>query len=216
MKRFLLSSAAGALALSAFSFAANAATVTLTEVDYYGKSGHTSAPLVGDLTVSSSTGNFVQVVSGNQLPNARTPYEDNPPVDQTTPYSVLAYGGGAGTATYNLSGGTTFSILWGSPDTYNFVQFYDTSNNAIGPAFSAGNLPQCDGNCNQLHWDLVAFNSDTPLGKVVLSDTGQAAFEYGSSLAGAPATPLPAAFPLFASGLGALGLLGWRKKRKAA
>jgi hypothetical protein len=29
-------------------------------------------------------------------------------------------------------------------------------------------------------------------------------------------TPLPAALPLFASGLGALGLLGWRRKRKAA
>ena len=30
-----------------------------------------------------------------------------------------------------------------------------------------------------------------------------------------PGTPLPAALPLFASGLGALGLLGWRRKRKA-
>ena len=30
------------------------------------------------------------------------------------------------------------------------------------------------------------------------------------------ATPLPAALPLFASGLGGLGLLGWRRKRKAA
>ena len=27
--------------------------------------------------------------------------------------------------------------------------------------------------------------------------------------------PLPAALPLFATGLGALGLLGWRRKRKA-
>jgi hypothetical protein len=27
-------------------------------------------------------------------------------------------------------------------------------------------------------------------------------------------TPLPAALPLFAGGLGALGLFGWRKKRK--
>jgi outer membrane lipase/esterase len=35
---------------------------------------------------------------------------------------------------------------------------------------------------------------------------------YESSLL----TPLPAALPLFASGLGALGLLGWRRKRKAA
>jgi hypothetical protein len=32
----------------------------------------------------------------------------------------------------------------------------------------------------------------------------------------AAATPLPAALPLFATGLGALGLLGWRRKRKAA
>ena len=31
----------------------------------------------------------------------------------------------------------------------------------------------------------------------------------------ATATPLPAALPLFATGLGALGLLGWRRKRKA-
>jgi len=29
-------------------------------------------------------------------------------------------------------------------------------------------------------------------------------------------TPLAAALPLFATGLGALGLLGWRRKRKAA
>jgi len=27
-------------------------------------------------------------------------------------------------------------------------------------------------------------------------------------------TPLPAALPLFATGLGVLGLLGWRRKRK--
>jgi hypothetical protein len=35
---------------------------------------------------------------------------------------------------------------------------------------------------------------------------------YTSSLS---ATPLPAALPLFAGGLGAMGLLGWRRKRKA-
>lgn len=37
---------------------------------------------------------------------------------------------------------------------------------------------------------------------------------YGFTV-GAP-TPLPAALPLFASGLGALGFLGWRRKRRAA
>ena len=30
------------------------------------------------------------------------------------------------------------------------------------------------------------------------------------------ATPLPGALPLFASGLGVLGVFGWRKKRKSA
>jgi hypothetical protein len=30
-----------------------------------------------------------------------------------------------------------------------------------------------------------------------------------------PATPLPAALPLFATGIGGLGLFGWRRKRKA-
>jgi hypothetical protein len=32
---------------------------------------------------------------------------------------------------------------------------------------------------------------------------------------GVPSTPLPGTLPLFASGLGALGLFGWRRKRKA-
>jgi hypothetical protein len=39
---------------------------------------------------------------------------------------------------------------------------------------------------------------------------------YSSIAINPSATPLPAALPLFASGLGALGFLGWRRKRKAA
>jgi hypothetical protein len=37
----------------------------------------------------------------------------------------------------------------------------------------------------------------------------------GTGVAPVSNTPLPATLPLFASGLGALGLLGWRRKRKA-
>ena len=40
-------------------------------------------------------------------------------------------------------------------------------------------------------------------------------FNLAFSLEGDP-TPVPGALPLFASGLGALGLLGWRRKKKAA
>jgi hypothetical protein len=39
-----------------------------------------------------------------------------------------------------------------------------------------------------------------------------ASFNNGTAIS---PVPLPAALPLFATGLGALGLLGWRRKRKA-
>ena len=46
-------------------------------------------------------------------------------------------------------------------------------------------------------------------------NTGSNTFELSFASTSLAATPLPAALPLFASGLGALGLLGWRRKRKA-
>ena len=53
----------------------------------------------------------------------------------------------------------------------------------------------------------------------LLSLAGDQNLGYGSDLTKggeSPTTPLPAALPLFASGLGALGLLSWRRKRKNA
>ena len=41
------------------------------------------------------------------------------------------------------------------------------------------------------------------------------AHDYVNASGTITATPLPAALPLFATGLGGLGLLGWRRKRKA-
>lgn len=66
----------------------------------------------------------------------------------------------------------------------------------------------------------------SPTGSVITtnntSDSGTEFAGYGGN-SGSPgswvetvtsATPVPAALPLFAGGLGALGLLGWRRKRK--
>lgn len=43
-----------------------------------------------------------------------------------------------------------------------------------------------------------------------------ASFEVALSGTGISEVPLPAAFPLFATGLGVMGLLGWRRKRQTA
>ena len=47
-------------------------------------------------------------------------------------------------------------------------------------------------------------------------ETANVSMFYQMTIVDPNPTPLPAALPLFATGLGALGLLGWRRKRKAA
>ena len=46
------------------------------------------------------------------------------------------------------------------------------------------------------------------------SDQANSGFAFDYAIG--TVTPIPAALPLFASGLGVLGLLGWRRKRKNA
>jgi len=58
------------------------------------------------------------------------------------------------------------------------------------------------------------LDADTDSGLIVGGGPMTLDFE-GTVTFDAAATPLPAALPLFASGLGALGFLGWRRKRKA-
>ena len=70
----------------------------------------------------------------------------------------------------------------------------------------------------------VIFSSVTALGGIMFSSAEITTnIPVGISLGGdfttrtgtATVTPLPAALPLFATGLAGLGLLGWRRKRKA-
>jgi hypothetical protein len=53
------------------------------------------------------------------------------------------------------------------------------------------------------------FGISSTYAQSVTGQTGRVVF------ASVAATPLPSALPLFATGLGALSLLGWRRKRKA-
>src|SRR6185437_10541767 len=141
---------------------------------------------------SAFTPTFTQNFFGNDLPGgARSPYEDNGAGFELIPYSVLSPGHvndpiPGSNATYNLNGSTGFSILWGSPDSYNHLEIFDQSNALVGitnigngtdlngtqlPCFGAGS-------CTNLHWVVLTFTGETALGKFVLSDNGTAAFEF--------------------------------------
>jgi hypothetical protein len=67
--------------------------------------------------------------------------------------------------------------------------------------------------CCTLLLSLSGEQHDAGLGNHINSVQQAAANLVFTPVAG---TPLPAALPLFATGLGALGLLGWRRKRKQA
>ena len=63
---------------------------------------------------------------------------------------------------------------------------------------------------------LTTFSALSTNGNV--TDTGGNGIDllvYAGALPTPANVPLPGALPLFATGLGALGLLGWRRKRKA-
>ena len=85
-----------------------------------------------------------------------------------------------------------------------------------------GKNASCDsaGNCYFTSWAATPY-STWLINSVTISVGGWSTDQTHTDviseidLPGTP-TPLPAALPLFISGLGALGLLGWRRKRKAA
>ncbi len=59
------------------------------------------------------------------------------------------------------------------------------------------------------------FSGDTSAPQFILGTYSLMDPEGNTDTLAISETPLPATLPLFASGLGALGLLGWRRKRKA-
>jgi len=72
-----------------------------------------------------------------------------------------------------------------------------------------------------LSWATVIDETTDPVGHVRFSgaafdvDLSRSSVLLGNDLI-LPGIPLPATLPLFATGLGALGLLGWRRRRKNA
>ena len=167
----------------------------------------------------SSRGVFTESISGS-VPNEQLSPFVNPSLD----YSVISdvAGGGRrgdpfdiGSAVYNITPqDNVLSFLWGSPDAFNTVTFYTgpagTHGNGTGSViatFTGSDLSAILGE----GYDIVTFDM-AGVGSVEFSDDGQSAFEYAD--VDIDPTPLPAALPLFASGLILMGLFCRPKRRK--
>ena len=133
-------------------------------------------------------------------------------LDTTGPaHCASSFSGGAGCSGAFFAGGhlTTQSILIGLDQPVLIQLRLDASGSAAAPGSSSSS----------------EFNNslDFPIGVLLFNlDPGitvNAPSSFVTDNVFAPpgaATPLPAALPLFVTGLGALGLLGWRRKKKAA
>jgi hypothetical protein len=125
---------------------------------------------------------------------------------------------GSFTLTYDptLMGSTTGPITPSNLLTGYGTFVYQQTNNLIRIGDNCNSV-----RCNAAGPDLAVLNFTvdasgipTPVGAVI-SDSAGNDFDTLTTVS-VTLTPLPAALPLFAGGLGALGLLGWRRKRKAA
>jgi hypothetical protein len=89
------------------------------------------------------------------------------------------------------------------------LTLYDGSIQFLGPAGTLYLSASCNPSSCQAYIDVTVDNPST--GIFLSSPDG--VFADGKTIPAAP-TPLPASLPLSTSGLGVLGLLGWRRKRK--
>jgi hypothetical protein len=196
----------GANLYCAYNAANNAATDSWTAAESFAVSIGGTLASIDNSTTTADLSTLVAALN-NPYPNDFG----------ETPAGPLAW---IGLSTYNVNTNFGFyqvqssDFYWINGDTNTFWQ---TSSNWVGGVVGqTGQQNGCSttGSCQELYsflnnagslasWNAITYdNPSLNIGAVV-------------ELAGV-VTPLPAALPLFATGLGALGVLGWRRKRKDA
>ena len=178
------------------------------------QAGAVPVSITGDdtVTVPSASFNpapFSSSLFSNSL-TASVPDVDRSPF-QGTVHDGLTYSAvqNGGSALYNLTG-TSLSLFWGSPDAFNTITFFSgIGGTGTSTAFTGSSLVPFGATLGTGH-DLVTFAGSFAS---VLFGSSANSFEY-TFAADPTATPLPAALPLYAAGVGVMGLLGWRRKRK--
>jgi hypothetical protein len=221
MKRHLYLSAitASVLGLFASSHAANALTVQLQGFNFVAAPGFFTAPVT---TAGPGVVSLHEV--GSVAGITRSPWEGT--ATPNNEYTVLSRGGtGASSATYNCTTAscTTLNFMWGSPDDYNFVDFYAGAGGTgallgtivgipgvvpPGPPGSGCTGAPCFINVT------LGLQGGAAFGSAVFRDTGQAAFEYTN--VAVPGPIVGAGLPGLIAACGGLLALARRRRHQNA
>lgn len=196
MIRLMMASAALAVAVCG----AQAATIQQTSTLPGSSTSDFTAPML-----TATMGTVYNDISGSVDGLYRSPFD-------TTPYQNAAYSSveGNGSAYYNASG-NQFSLIWGSPDSYNQLEFFSgaggtgsllstISGSSIAPANGTG-------------YSYVTISDVGNFGSVVLLNNPNAnAFEV--STFSVSSVPLPASLPMFGGAVAVLGTIGAVLRRR--
>ena len=212
----------GLLALGATAFAAPVQIVSQDDSDFLTLPSSSLSPYT-----SSTTGTVYFNVTGSVANVYRSPFENAhstlgatqdasnggwqlPGFDKLPYTSVQANS----SATYSfMSPATEINLLWGSPDSYNYITFFSGAN---GSGTNEGTISGSALDIQTYGHDqvLLELAGDLAFSSVTFYSEGSNAFEFANL--DPPAVPLPGTLPLIAGGLSALGWLTSRRKRKAA
>jgi hypothetical protein len=115
----------------------------------------------------------------------------------------------------------TLALLWGSPDSYNQIEFFSDQNaSGLLATFSGAELAHNIANPTGVGHDLVSLLlSGGFFESVRLSSIGKNAFEFTNLTASCSEcavepVPIPGALPLFLSGFGVIAYVARRRKQK--
>jgi hypothetical protein len=189
---------ASSLLLCAFSGSASAVSFIIQDDTSF-------VPTTSNNPLPTSSSNW-SIQTGSVGAQYLSPFAGTP--EDGHPYSVVQING---FASYNLPNpGNILTLFWGSPDTYNSITFYGDLNDT-DPLFTitGADLVPYGATLGTGHDQVTVTVIGATVASVKLSDGSLNAFEYTNPTA----TPLPAALPLYAAGVGMIGLLGRRRRK---